>query len=426
MSQWTALTSQLRDRLQAALTAWPAGSHPGSPPLTGQPDRPYATRLLEEWLAHDPAAPSHPTDRRFIIQEILDDVFGLGPLEPWLRDPTISEIMVNGTQAVYLERAGKLFRADSSFEDERQLRRVIERIVTPVGRRVDEAHPLCDARLSSGARVNVVLPPLAIDGPAVTIRKFTEQRLSLEMLIQRQTLSEAMAAFLRGCLLLRKNLVVSGGTGSGKTTFLNVLSGQIPNDERIITIEDAAELKLQQPHVVRLESRSPNAEGQGTITLRQLVINALRMRPDRIIVGECRGAEALDMLQAMNTGHDGSLTTVHANAPREALARIETMALMAGLDLPLRALREQVRGAIHLIAHLARFADGTRRVVSVTQVTGMEGEILTTQELFRYRQTGVDSQGQVLGQFEATGVIPTFLEEFRTRGIPLNLPWFHR
>lgn len=423
MNPWTGLTAQLRDRLQVALTEKTPGPLPA--PRSAQSERQYAARLLEDWLTHDPSAPPHPTDHRFIIQDILDDVFGLGPLEPWLRDPSISEVMVNGTQSVYLERGGKLIRAEACFSEDRQLRRVIDRIVAPIGRRVDEASPLCDARLPSGARVNIVLPPLAIDGPAMTIRKFTDRPLSLDSLVHSRVLSEGMAGFLGGCLLLRKNLVISGGTGSGKTTFLNVLSAQIPADERIVTIEDAAELKLQQPHVVRLESRLPNAEGHGAVPLRQLVINALRMRPDRIIVGECRGAEALDMLQAMNTGHDGSLTTIHANAPRDALTRIETMALMAGLDLPLRALREQIRGGIHLIVHLARFADGTRKVVSVTQVTGMEGEILTTQELFRYRQTGRETEGRVMGQFEATGVIPTLLEEFRTHGVPLDLQWFH-
>jgi len=352
-----------------------------------------AQAIISAALAEENGLPVDRRQREEAMHRVLDDVLGLGPLEILLKDPEVSEVMVNGHGCIYVEKRGKLHRSDLSLASEAQLRTLIDRIVAPLGRRVDESVPLCDARLSDGSRVNIVLPPLALDGPTLTIRKFMARRLALEDLAELGSMTAAMADFLRASVIMRKNILVSGGTGSGKTTLLNALSSAIPDDERIVTIEDAAELRLLKPHVVRMESRPPNAEGQGEIPIRRLVINALRMRPDRIVVGECRGGEALDMLQAMNTGHDGSLTTVHANAPRDALGRLETLVLMAGMDLPLRVVREQIRSAIHLIVQQARLADGSRKVTSITEVTGMEQETLVTQELFRLRQ----------GTFEATG-----------------------
>jgi len=360
---------------------------------------PAATQqTVEAFLAEDASLPPSRETRGEILSRVLDEVLGLGPLEPLLKDPAVSEIMVNGPKCLYIEKKGKLHPVDIQFSSEKQLRTVIDRIVAPIGRRVDESMPLCDARLADGSRVNIVLPPLALDGASITIRKFSARSIGFEDLVQFGSLSPAMADFLRQAVGGRKNVVVSGGTGSGKTTLLNALSSAIPEDERIVTIEDAAELRLQKPHVVRLESRPPNAEGEGAIPIRRLVMNALRMRPDRIVVGECRGGEALDMLQAMNTGHDGSMTTVHANSPRDALGRLETLVLMAGMDLPIRVVREQIRSAVHLIVQQARLADGSRKVISITEVTGMEGELLTTQELFRFRS----------GQLEATGLVSKF------------------
>jgi pilus assembly protein CpaF len=344
-----------------------------------------AKETVEACLAKDKSLPSSPEERGLILERVLQDVLGLGPLDPLMKDPHVSEVMVNGPAQVYVEKKGKLYLTDIHFSSEKQLRTLIDRIVAPVGRRVDESMPLCDARLKDGSRINVVLPPLALDGPLLTIRKFSAQALPLEALAQLGSFDQAMLRFLTQAVQSRKNMIVCGGTGSGKTTLLNALSSAIPDDERIVTIEDAAELKLQKPHVVRLESRSPNAEGQGTIAIRRLVMNALRMRPDRIIVGECRGGEALDMLQAMNTGHEGSMTTLHANSPRDALGRLETLVLMAGMDLPMRVVREQMRSAIHLILQQARSSDGSRKVISITEVTGMEGDVITTQELFHFR-----------------------------------------
>lgn len=381
---------------------------------------------LEKILSTEDTSIISRDQRAQLINEMLDEVLGLGPLEPFLRDPTISEIMTSGTDKIYIEQAGKIRLTGAKFASQKQLMTVIERIVSPIGRRVDESSPLCDARLKDGSRVNIVIPPLSLDGPAITIRKFMEKKLSIEDLIGLGSITKQMGEFLRLCVLARKNIIVSGGTGSGKTTLLNILSSFIPSNERIVTIEDSAELKLQQEHVIRLESRPPNIEGGGEISIRRLVINALRMRPDRIVVGECRGGEALDMLQAMNTGHDGSITTVHANSPRDALTRIETMVLMAGVELPVKAIREQIKSAIDIIVQQARLSDGTRKIISITEVTGMEGDIITTQDIFRFEQTGIDPAGKVLGKFTPTGIIPTFIDEIKSKGLELDLSIFQK
>ncbi len=383
-------------------------------------------QILERLLAKEEMLSASRDQRTELLNQMLDEVLGLGPLESFLRDPSITEIMTIGKDKIYIERGGKIFLSGAKFHNEQQIMTVIERIVSPIGRRVDESMPLCDARLKDGSRVNIVIPPLALDGPMITIRKFAEKKLSLDDLIKFAALSPEMGEFLKICVFLRKNIIVSGGTGSGKTTLLNILSSFIPSNERIVTIEDSAELKLQQEHIGRLESRPPNIEGGGEIPIRRLVINALRMRPDRIVVGECRGGEALDMLQAMNTGHDGSLTTVHANSPRDALTRLETMVLMSGMELPVRAIREQIKGAIDLIVQQARFSDGTRKITSITEVTGMENEIITTQCLFRFEQTGTDEKGKVIGRFEPTGIVPTFIEEIKIKGIDFDLSNFRK
>jgi pilus assembly protein CpaF len=360
-------------------------------------------------------------EKAFVIQQIGDSVLGLGPLEPYIRDPGVTEIMVNNASTIYVERGGKLYWTGAKFLNEEQLRRTIDKIVARIGRRVDEASPYVDARLPDGSRVNAIIPPLALDGPALTIRKFSADPFGAEDLVSFGTLSGATVEFLRACVMGRINILVSGGTGAGKTTTLNVLSSFLPEDERIITIEDAAELKLQQPHVVRLESRPQNIEGKGEVTIRHLVRNALRMRPDRIVVGEVRGEEALDMLQAMNTGHDGSISTIHANAPRDVLSRLETMTLMAGMELGVRAIREQISSAINMIVHQSRLKDGTRRVTHVTEVVGMEGEVVTLQDLFLFDfRAGVDEHGKALGDLRPTGLRPHFLEKLQDRGILLN------
>ena len=350
-------------------------------------------------------------------QEIVNEALGLGPLEDFMQDPDISEIMVNGPNTIYIERHGIVELTTKRFSDEQQLRLVIERIITPLGRRIDESSPMVDARLADGSRVNAVIEPLSLDGAALTIRRFGLHRLQVDDLIRKEGVSKPVMDFLRAAIEARLNIIVSGGTGSGKTTFLNILSGYLPERERIVTIEDAAELLLNQRHVVRLESRPPNVEGTGEIRIRDLLRNALRMRPDRIVIGECRGAEALDMLQAMNTGHDGSITTIHANAPRDALSRVETMVLMAGFDLPVRAIREQISSAIDLVIHTARLRDGTRKVMSVSEVVGMEGDIVTMQEIVRFAQQGVDKENKVVGEFQYTGVQPSCLARFREYGI---------
>jgi len=373
-------------------------------------------------------APSLPSrfDRTRLVLEILDQALGLGPLEDLLRDPSITEIMVNGKDKIYIERAGKIFLSNRKFTSDQQLMNVIERIVTPLGRRIDEASPLVDGRLKDGSRVNAIIPPLSLVGPCITIRKFSKERLTFKDLIKFNSLTPEMVEFMRVCVLLRKNILISGGTGSGKTTLLNILASFIPTDERIVTIEDAAELQLPQEHWVRLESRPPNIEGAGEITIRRLVINSLRMRPDRIVVGECRAGEALDMLQAMNTGHDGSLTTVHANSARESIARLETLVLMAGMDMPIPAIRSQIAGAIDVIIQQSRFSDGTRKIVSITEITGMEKDTITLAELFKFEQTGVDEKGKVLGEFKATGVMPSFIDEVKSHNIPFDLGIFSK
>jgi pilus assembly protein CpaF len=357
-------------------------------------------------------------ERHRLVQEIIDDVLGLGPLQKFLNEAAVTEIMVNGPDKVYVERGGKLFLTNAKFRSEDHLRRIIERIVTKVGRRIDESSPMVDARLSDGSRVNAIIPPLAVNGASLTIRKFGQVPLTVDSLISLGTLTPEMAELLKACVLARLNILVSGGTGTGKTTLLNVLSSFLPADERIVTIEDAVELQLQQEHVVRLESRPHNIEGKGEVAIRDLVRNSLRMRPDRIVIGEVRGGESLDMLQAMNTGHDGSISTVHANSPRDAIARLETLVLMAGMELPLRAIREQIASAVNLIVHISRLRDGTRRVTHVTEVQGMEGDIVTLQDAFTFDYSaGLDAEGKFLGRPTPTGVRPRFVERFAELGI---------
>ncbi len=363
-------------------------------------------------------------ERERLVDEILDETMGLGPLEPLLRDKSTSEIMVNGCKQVYVERKGKLVLTDVEFKDDRHLLQIIDRIVSRIGRRVDESSPLCDARLQDGSRVNVIIPPLAIDGPSLTIRKFSADPYKVQDLINFGSLSEMAAEVLKACVYGRLNIIISGGTGSGKTTLLNVVSSFIPHDERIVTIEDAAELQLQQEHVVRLETRPPNIEGQGQVTMRDLVKNSLRMRPERIVVGEVRAGEALDMLQAMNTGHDGSLTTLHANTPRDAIRRLETLVMMAGFDLPQRAIREQIASAVDVIVQASRLSDGSRKVMSITEIVGMEGDVVLLQDIFMFKQEGVDENGKILGEFKYTGVRPKFLERVIAAGAKLDLSLF--
>jgi pilus assembly protein CpaF len=376
-------------------------------------------REVCENLITEERAPLSVASRQTIIRRIEDEVLGLGPLEPLLADKSVSDILVNGPQQVYVERRGKLELTDIKFNNDSHLVNIIDRIVSAVGRRVDESSPMVDARLKDGSRVNAIIPPLALDGAVLSIRRFGVSPLRMPDLIANDTLPEAVALLLETCIKARLNVLISGGTGSGKTTLLNVVSAYIPADQRIITIEDSAELQLQQPHVVRLETRPPNIEGRGEVTQRDLVRNALRMRPDRIIVGEVRGAEAIDMLQAMNTGHDGSLTTIHANSPRDAFSRLETMVQMTGMRLSDRAVRQQIASALDLLVHMARLSDGTRRVTSICEVTGMEGETITMQEIFLYHQLGVAADGKVTGRFEATGIRPRFAERLKQYGLAL-------
>ena len=357
--------------------------------------------------------------REALVEAVASELVGLGPLEPLLEDDTITEIMVNGPDQVFVERNGRLCRSEAAFDDAAHLMRLIERILSPLGRRVDEASPMADGRLPDGSRLNVVLPPLALNGPTLTIRKFSRRPLTMASLVRLGTLTSASADFLRACVAGRLNVLVSGGTGSGKTTTLNALSSFIPAEERVITIEDAAELQLQQAHVVTLESRPPNLEGRGEITIRQLVRNALRMRPDRIILGEVRGAEALDLLMALNTGHDGSLSTVHANGPRDALSRLETMTLMAGTELPLRAVREQIASAVQLLLHQQRLRDGSRRVTHVTEISGMAGDVVSLQDVFRWEAHSVDAEGHAVGALRPTGVRPSFSTALEAQGFAL-------
>ena len=375
-------------------------------------------RLRE--LLDEEEGPLSSQEKLLIVRQIGDSVLGLGPLEPFVRDPDVSEIMVNGWDTIYVERAGKLYWTGTRFHDEEQLRRTIDKIVGKVGRRVDEASPYVDARLPDGSRVNAVIPPLSIDGPALTIRKFAADPYQASDLVQFGTMNPQVVELLDACVKGRLNILVSGGTGAGKTTTLNVLSSFLPEDERIITIEDAAELRLQQPHVVRLEARPPNIEGRGEVSIRDLVRNALRMRPDRIVVGEVRGGEALDMMQAMNTGHDGSISTIHCNSPRDALTRLETMVMMSGMDFGVKAIREQISSALQLIVHQSRLKDGSRRITHVTEIVGMEGDIITLQDVFLFDYSaGIDENGRFLGSLKPTGLRPRFVDKIAERGVSI-------
>lgn len=363
-------------------------------------------------------------DRERLVEELISEILGLGPIEPLLKDSSISEVMINGPHSIYIERGGRLMKTDVQFRDDEHLMHIIDRIVTAVGRRVDESSPLCDARLADGSRVNIIIPPLALTGPTVTIRKFSKDALTVDKLMSFGSLNKQMARFLEACVKGRLNIVVSGGTGSGKTTLLNILSAYIPETERIVTIEDSAELQLRQDHLVTLETRPANIEGEGAITMRDLVKNALRMRPDRIVVGEVRSGEALDMLQAMNTGHDGSLTTGHANSARDILSRLETMVLMSGMDLPLRAIRTQIASAVDIIVQISRMRDGSRKVINICEVTGMEGDIITLQDIYKFEQTGVDEDGKITGRFYATGIRPYCTDKITLNGGKLEPSMF--
>ena len=382
-------------------------------------------RQICDQLMAEESAPLSLTARQRVIKQIEDEVMGLGPLEPLLADPTVSDILVNGARRVYVERQGKLSLTDVHFNDDAHLMNIIDRIVSSVGRRIDEQAPMVDARLRDGSRVNAIIPPLALDGPVMSIRRFALQILSMDTLVTLRTLTPLIGELLTSVIKARLNVLVSGGTGTGKTTLLNILSGCIPPDERVVTIEDSAELQLQQPHVVRLETRPANIEGRGEITQRDLVRNSLRMRPDRIIVGEVRGPEALDMLQAMNTGHDGSLTTIHANTARDALARVENMVSMTGISFPTRVIRTQIAAAIDIVLQVERHEDGKRRLVSIQEIVGMEGDIITMSELFRFERRGIDENGNVMGEFRATGVVPRFRETLERRGIACPLELFN-
>ena len=391
--------------------------------LTQEQVHAEVSRLAEAVLAQE-AMPLSVSERERLVNDVQHELFGLGPLEPLLADPTISDILVNSHKTIYIERRGKIEKTNVQFKDDEHLMRVIERIVSSVGRRIDESSPMVDARLQDGSRVNAIIPPLSIDGPVVSIRRFGSDPLKMSSLIEFNALTKDIADMLQMVVTARLNILISGGTGAGKTTLLNALSAYIPENERIVTIEDSAELQLQQPHTVRLETRPPNIEGRGEVTQRDLVKNALRMRPDRIVIGEVRGGEAIDMLQAMNTGHDGSLTTVHANTPRDAMARLETMIQMTGMRLSDRAMRQQIASALNMVVQVARMSDGSRRVTSISEVTGMEGETITMQEIFQYERTGVDKDGTVLGRFRPTGIRPRFAERLKACGLQLPRVFF--
>lgn len=383
-------------------------------------------RLVVEHLCDSEDTMLNRQERERLIEEVLDETFGLGPLELLLKDPAISDILINGPKQIYCERRGKLERSSVTFRDEKHLQQIIDRIVSRVGRRVDETSPMCDARLPDGSRVNAIIPPLALDGSAVSIRRFGSNPLKLEDLLNYKAFTPEMVMLLEGAIKARLNVIISGGTGSGKTTLLNTLSSFIPNDQRVITIEDAAELQLQQDHVVRLETRPPNIEGKGGVTATDLVKNALRMRPERIIIGECRGPETLDMLQAMNTGHEGSMTTLHANTPRDALARVETMILMSGVELPLKAMRQQVASAVDLIIQANRLQGGPRKITAITEIVGMEQDTVVMQDIYRYQQTGVNESGRAIGKFESTGIRPTFMDRLESVGVRLPASAFRQ
>lgn len=387
-------------------------------PPAGQ-RREIVTQMLQQCYAQT-RVQLPTTLRDQLFHEILDEMLGYGPIQPLLDDPEVTEVMVNGAKKVYIERKGKLTKTNVTFEDDEAVMRVIERIILPLGRRIDADSPTVDARLPDGSRVNAVIPPVTIDGPSITIRKFQKGKLTVDQLIQYGSVTRGMSDFLRACVISKLNVIISGGTGSGKTTLLNVLSGFIPEEERIVTIEDAAELKLQQEHVLRMEAKPANIDGRGAVTIRDLVKNSLRMRPDRIVVGEVRGGEALDMLQAMNTGHDGSLTTLHANAPRDALSRMETMCLMSGMDLPLKVIREQVASAIDLIVQQSRMKDGSRKVTAVTEVAGMEGDTVVLTDIFKFEQAGMSADGKVLGELKPTGIRPLFSPRLEAAGFKLG------
>jgi pilus assembly protein CpaF len=413
LSRWLDLKTRLHERLLEELNL-------AAIEKVAKADlRREVAAIVNELLTSDGTA-LNAKEFGLLIEELLDEVLGLGPLEPLLKDPTITDILVNTHRQVFIERHGVLEVTPVRFQDERHLLRIIDRIVSAVGRRVDESQPWVDARLADGSRINAIIPPCALDGPLLSVRKFARDPLTIERLIANGALTQEMATLLSGIVKARLNLLISGGTGSGKTTLLNAVSSYIDARERILTIEDSAELQLQQIHVARMETRPPNIEGRGAVLQRDLVRNALRMRPDRIIVGEVRGAEALDMLQAMNTGHDGSMTTIHANTPRDALGRLEQMIMMTGVDFPLRSMRAQISSAIQVVLQLERMSDGRRRVVSLQEITGMEGEVVTMQEIFTFRRRGVDGEGRVLGRFEATGIRPRFAERLRMRGLELS------
>ncbi len=381
--------------------------------------REAVSQLLQQAYQQSRVQLSTPV-REQLFHDILDDLLGYGPLQPLLDDPEISEVMVNGPFKVYIERKGKLIKTNIQFENDTQVEHLIDRIISPLGRRIDSDSPTVDARLPDGSRVNAIIPPCSIDGPTLTIRKFQKGKLTVDQLIEYGSITRGIADFVRACVISRFNIIISGGTGSGKTTLLNVLSGFVPEDERIVTIEDAAELRLQQDHVVRLETKAPNVEGKNFVTVRDLVRNSLRMRPDRIIIGEVRGGEALDMLQAMNTGHDGSMTTLHANSPRDAISRLETMCLMSGMELPLKVIREQIASAIDLVVQQSRLKGGSRKVTSVTEVSGMEGDTVVMTEIFRFEQTGVSLDGQVIGTVKPTGIRPLFSPRLEAAGFRLG------
>ena len=392
-------------------------------------DEALLRRRVEELVEEKLRAEKFPYSRQMrnrLVSDMADEILGFGPIEPLLRDPTVTEVMINRPDQVYCERFGKLELTDIQFRDLEHIRHVIDKIVAPLGRRVDESSPMVDARLPDGSRVNAIIPPLSLSGPVLTIRKFSVDPYTVEDLIGFGSVTQGMAAFLAACVKVKLNILISGGSGAGKTTLLNVLSSFIPEGERIVTIEDAAELKLHQPHVVRLESRPPNIEGRGEIKIRDLVRNSLRMRPDRIVVGEVRGGEALDMLQAMNTGHEGSISTIHANTPRDALARMETMVMMSGMELPSRAIREQVASAIHLIVQISRMSDGSRKVVNVSEIQGMEGAVIVMQDIFAYHQKGIGEGGKVLGAMQPTGMVPKFMERYAAAGIHMPAEIFTR